>query len=701
MAVTQDQYYLSISTPFGADKLLMRHMHGEEHLSRPFTFFLDMYSEASDLDFATIVGKAVTVTVTLPGEKSRYINGVVGRFSQGRTDGRFTIYYAELHPWFWLLTKTMDSRIFQELSVPDIIEKIFGDLGYADYKNSLTGTYTARTYCVQYQETAYDFICRLMEDEGIYYFFTHEDGKHTMVLADAADAIVACPNAATAVFRDDLVNWVDETMVSGCMLEQQVIPGKYSMEDYNFETPETDLIVTSAGTATHRIYEYPGGYTAKDAGEGRSGKRLEAFEVQEKLLRGTSRTAALLAGYKFTLSDHPRADVNAAWALRRVVHDAGQEIYRNEFEAHPEASVFRPVKSTPKPRIAGTQTAVVVGKSGEEIFTDKYGRIKVQFHWDQEGAKDENSSCWIRVAHGWAGKSWGQIFIPRIGQEVVVSFEEGDPDRPLVTGSVYNATQTVPYALPANMTQSTIKSNSSKGGEGSNELRFEDKKDSEEIYLHAQKDLNEVIEYNRTTEIVEEHDALTIKKGNRTVTLDKGNLTTTLKKGNETHKIKGNRALTIDGNQTHTTKKNYTAKVKKNYTLKIDGNLAITVKGNITITGKKNITVKASKGITEKAGKDITQKAGGNLTSKAGKNWTAKAGMNLTAKAGTNATIKGGTNVAIKAGVKFSAKGVQCEVNGSAKTDVKGAMVSVKGSATGTFDGGGMATIKGGLIKVG
>jgi type VI secretion system secreted protein VgrG len=684
MDLKQGQFYLSVSTPFGADTLLMRSMHGEEYVSRPFFFVLDMYSAQADLDFASIVGQSVTVSVGLPADQTRYVNGVVGRFVQGGTDGRFTLYHAEVHPWFWLLNKSSNSRIFQELSVPEIIEKVFGDLGYTDFSNKLTGTYAKRTYCVQYQESAFDFVSRLMEDEGIYYFFTHEDGKHTMVLADDADAMADCANAATVQYRSDMITWAEAAVATGVTLEQQVIPGKYAMDDFNFETPETDLKVTAEGEAAHSIYEYPGGFTETAKGEGRAGRRLEGYEAREKLLKGTCNTAALSAGSTFTLAGHPRADANDKWALEKVIHRAYPDEYHNEFQAFPGTSLYRPDRATPKPRIPGSQTAIVVGTSGEEIFTDKFGRIKVQFHWDQEGAKDEKSSCWIRVAQGWAGKAWGAMFLPRIGQEVVVSFLEGDPDQPLVTGSVYNATQTVPYALPDNMTRSTVKSNSSKGGGGYNELRFEDKKDSEEVWLHAQKDWNTVVEKNRSTTLNEEHDTLSIKKGNRTVTLDKGNLTTEMKKGTETHKVKSTRDLTVEGDESHTNKGDYTVKVDGDYTLEVGGSLTIKVTGDITIESDANVSQSAGSAFDLEAGSDLSADASSNMTLKAGSDLKAE-GMNATIKA--TSALKG--------------EGATAEIKGSGSAKVEGGMLDLKGSSMGTLDGGGMCNVKGGMIKLG
>jgi type VI secretion system secreted protein VgrG len=337
--------------------------------------------------------------------------------------------------------------------------------------------------------------------------------------------------------------------------------------------------------------------------------------------------------------------------------------YRNTFQAFPSSASFRPLRVTPKPRIYGTQTAIVTGKSGEEIWTDQYGRIKVQFHWDQLGQNDENSSCWIRVAQGWAGKNWGAIFLPRIGQEVVVSFLEGDPDRPLVTGAVYNGQQPVPYTLPDEQTKSTVKSNSSKGGNGFNEIRLEDKAGSEELYLHAQKDmtidvLNDqttTITNNRTVTIQEKDDSLTVTKGNRAVTVSQGNETLTVSQGDrtvavsqgkETHSVQSTRDVTVTGNETHTNKADFSQTVSGNYTLKVTGTLTIQATG------------------------DLTLKTDGALTVQSGTSMTVKSGTDLTASSGTGLSLSGGTTM------------------------------EIKGSASGTVDGGGMLTVKGGMVKI-
>lgn len=625
-AYIQDNLKLKVTTPLGPNKLLLRSFRGDEHISGLFKFTLEMVSEDNAIDFSAIIGKPVTVTLTLGNDTEHYLHGIVGRFVQEETNLRLTRYYADIHPWLWLLTKTSDCRIFQNKSTPDIIESIFSDLGFTDFRNDLKSSYDPREYCVQYNETAFNFVSRLMEEEGIFYYFEHTSDKHTLVLGDDADAHKTCPGLeSTAVhFRQSLIDHTQDLAITRCTVEEQVVSGAFLHDDYNFETPNTDLKSDSqSDTPTYKIYEYPGGYLKKDAGAKRADLRLDALEQPQKMIRGDGYVRAFVAGHKFELKDHYRTDVNKSYVLQSVSHAATQENYTNSFTAFPADIPFRPPRLTPKPRISGTQTAVVVGKSGEEIWTDKYGRVKVQFHWDQLGKKDENSSCWIRVDYGWAGKQWGGIFLPRIGQEVIVSYLEGDPDCPLITGAVYNNEQLVPYTLPDEQTKSTVKTNTSKGGNGFNEIRFEDKKDSEELYFHAQKDQKIVVENDRTksvlhneTNTIKQDRSTTIQEGNDTYVVSKGNRTFKVETGTETYEVKGTRALTITGDETHTNKANFTQKVTGNYELKVTGNLTIDVTGSVTIKSGQAMTHESQMSLTNKAGMSLTNEAQMDITNK-------------------------------------------------------------------------------------
>lgn len=667
---TQETLRIQLTTPLGADKLLVRGFGGEEQLSGLFRYELEMVSEDKGLDFTAIVGEGATVKLRLNDGTDHFFHGVVSRFVQEDANERFATYHAELRPWLWVLTKAADCRVYQNKSVPDIVTGLFDELGFSDYKNSTTGTYNAREYCVQYNETAFAFVSRLLEDEGIFYFFEHADGKHTLVLADDASAHKPCEGLPEgALYRASSVEHTDDRAITRLRIEQQVVTGKFAHDDFNFETPSTDLKVEADGDAGKmRVYEYPGGFMKKDAGDSRANVRLEAHEHPQKLLRGESYVRAFAAGYKFDLKGHYREDANASYVLRAVTHGATQETYTNSFEAFPSDVPFRPARSTPRPVIAGVQTAIVVGKSGEEIWTDKYGRVKVQFHWDQKGTNDENSSCWIRVDQGWAGKQWGGIFLPRIGQEVVVSFEEGDPDRPVVTGAVYNAEQVVPYTLPDDQTKSTLKSNSSKGGAGFNEIRFEDKKDSEEVYLHAQKDHNIVVENDRTKDVknketntIKSDRSTTISEGNDTYVVAKGNRTFQVQTGNETYEVKGTRDITVTGNETHTDKADYTQKVTGNYTLEVTGNYELKVTGNLTINVTGSATVKSTGAMSHETQAAMSNK-GLSVATEAQTSLTNK-GLTVTNEASTAITNKGNASNTVESSGITQIKGSLVQIN--------------------------------------
>jgi type VI secretion system secreted protein VgrG len=572
---TQTKLPVQISTPLGADVLVVRSLEGDEAVSSLFVYRAVLYSANPALDFTQIVGQPVTLTIALSSGGARYINGIVARFSQAGFDQRYTSYLAEIRPALWLLTMNADCRIFQNMAVPDIIGKVFRNLGFLAFRNSLTATYSTRDYCVQYRETAFAFVSRLMEQEGIHYFFTHDTSSHTMVLADDSSSWGTCTDLTSARYGGQQGDLDSDDVITDCLIEQAVTAGQFQADDFNFLTPSTDLLATASGTETSRsIYDYPGLYTAQSDGETITSNRLASLEIEGSRITGTSLCRSFVAGAKFSLSGYYRPDANASYVIRRLWLQVSQEGYSNRFEAFAAGATFRPPVVTPRPLIAGTQTAMVVGKSGEEIWTDQYGRVAVQFHWDQVGQNNEKSSCWIRVSQNWAGKSWGTMFLPRVGQEVVVSFLEGNPDYPLITGCVYNASNITPYTLPDDQTKSTVKTNSSKGGNGFNELRFEDKAGSEEIFIQAQKDLN----------------------------------------------------VTVLNNQTSTITKDYSLSVSGNYTLKVSGNLSIDVSGSIAI--------KSGTSYENSAGTEMTNKAGTTLTNQASASQTVDGGGLLTLKGG-------------------------------------------------------------------
>lgn len=633
--------HFTITTPLGADKFLLKNFQGEEQISGLFHYRLELISQDDSIAFTSIVGQKVTITIELPGGSDhQYINGVVGKFTQAGKSARFTTYFADIYPWLWLLTMNTDHQIFQNKSALDIIKKVFSDLGFTDFKDSTTKTYSTREFCVQYGESSFNFVSRLMESEGIFYFFDHSDSTHTLVLADDSSAYLSMPGLDTVQASPSGRSWETADAMLESQIEQQVIVGQFKSDDYNFTTPSTDLLATASGSDTSRsVYEYPGEYTTASDGETVTSLRLDALQAPGKLLKGTSMCRAFHAGAKFTLANHYRSDANASYVLSSLSQTGDQDQYSNSFEAFPSDTVFHPPRLTPKPKVIGSQTALVVGKSGEEIWTDEYGRIKVKFYWDQSSATDETSSCWIRVAQGWAGKAWGSIFIPRIGQEVVVSFLDGNPDRPLVTGCVFNAQQTVPYTLPDEQTKSTVKTNSSKGGSGFNELRFEDKAGSEEIFIQAQKDMNVTVLNNLTTTVTNAR-TTTVSQKDDSLVVDQGNRSIKVNTGNETHAVQGKRDLTITGNETHTNSADFTQNVSGNFTLKVSGNLSIQASGSVSIQSGTSFDNKAGTALTNKAGTSLTNDAGTSLTNKAGTSMDNEAQVSITSKANASHDVE-------------------------------------------------------------
>ncbi|WP_343573134.1 type VI secretion system tip protein TssI/VgrG [Pseudomonas sp.] len=614
------------------------------------------------------VGTHITTLLDHDGKKHP-LDALIAEIHQLPADATADRYQLVLRPWLWWLTLASNNRVFQNLFTSDIVTTIFKAHGFTDFKLSLSGSYEPREYCVQYGETDFAFVSRLLEEEGIFWFFTHEEGKHTLVLADSNDAFPPIPNGPKVPYLGQEIGVRELHGIRSAQYCLQAVAGTYSATDYEFTTPATSLYSQAQAEAGPRAqYEHPGGYTAKARGDALTKQRVDGLRSQEKRLIGESDCRWLVPGHWFTLTGHDDAALNIDWVLTSVTHEADHEHYRNRFEAIPKTTAYRPPRTTPKPRMH-TQTAKVVGKAGEEIWTDQYGRIKIQFPWDLQGKNDEASSCWVRVVLPWSGKGFGMQFIPRIGQEVIVTFIDGDPDRPLVTGCVYNGDNALPYALPDNQTQSGIKTNSSKGGGGFNELRFEDKKDAEEVFLQAQKDMKVNVLNDSTATIghdetltVQNARTRTVKEGDETVTLEKGKRSVTIQTGSDTLDVKDTRTVKVGADQTHSTGGNYSHQVNGNFELTVDGNLTIKVSGTLTLQSGGSLTLKTDADLAAQAGTSVTSKAGTSLTNQAGTSLTNKAGTTLTNDAGVSLTNKGG--------------------------------------AEQTVDGGGMLTIKGGLVKV-
>lgn len=769
---------MGITTPLGADKLLLTGFSGTESLSSLFGFRADCIAEnETDVAFDKLLGQAVSVWINMAGGAKRHFNGICNRIAQGATDRQFTAYHLEIVPKVWVLGKKVQSRIFQHLNVTDILKKVLTGID-VDYQTQ--GTFEKRDYCVQYRESDLHFAQRLMEEEGIYYYFKHTAGGHKMVLSNVPAGHAEVEHAPTIKFENIGGGNRAEERITHWVKRQEMRSGKVTLWDHCFELPhkhlEADKTVSDSvpvGLATFKtkvggndqleIYDFPGAYAQRFDGINKGGgdqaadlqkiftdnKRTVEIRLQEEtaqgiLLEGASNCRQLSAGHKFTLQTvdadtlAKRQKADGAYVLTSVSHSATNNSYRsgdssemqysNAFACIPGAVPYRPAQSAVKPTVHGTQTAVVVGPAGQEIFTDKYSRIKVQFHWDREGRNDSDSSCWVRVGTPWAGKNWGMIHIPRIGQEVVVDFLEGDPDQPIVVGSVYNADMMPPYTLPDNKTQSGIKSRSSLKGTTNdfNELRFEDKKDAEHTYFHTQKDAFRVVEHNDDEKVgfgvkegIKTHtdgsqlvqifnnqtERIGFEKctdGNQTVTVwNNQDLTvgvgkTKAKVGDQIVGIWNNQKITVgegkgqnaDGSQTESIWKNQVLTVGASasdgsQTVSIYKDRTVTIKtGNDTLTIEKgNQTETLNKGnrsITLDKGNDSLTVTTGNITTK------ASAGK-IEIEAATSIELKcGGSSIKLEPAA-ITIKSTNIKIDGSGPVDVQSAAI---------------LTLKGSLVKI-
>jgi len=519
---SQSNRPLVVTTPLGPDVLLATGFSGREGLSQLFQFRLEAVAEnQADVAFDKLLGQKITVHTVLPGGKKRHFTGICSRILQGGRDDVFTRYSLEIVPQFWLLTRKVQSRIFQHQTVPDILKKVLEGL---DVAFELQGAFPLRDYCVQYRESDFAFASRLMEEEGIFYFFKHSDAGSKLVVANSAPSHPDVPEHAKAIYDELAGGSRDDVRIHSWRKIQEIRSGKVTLWDTYFEMPqkhlEAEKTITESvqvGKVAHKLkvagndklelYDYPGGYAewfdGVDPGGGnKSGdlqklfqenKRVAEIRMQQEAvnslrIEGTSNCSQLTAGHKFTLERHFNAD--GAYVLTTVEHQAAVKgdyrstdtaalDYKNTFTCIPTTLPFRPQCETPEPMIHGTQTATVVGPPGETIYPDKYARVKVQFHWDREGKKNADSSCWVRVSQAWGGGNWGGMTIPHVGQEVIVAFEEGDPDRPVITGRVYNAEQMPPLGLPGNMTKSVLRDH------GDNQIIMEGEAGKQQIVMFS------------------------------------------------------------------------------------------------------------------------------------------------------------------------------------------------------------------------
>ncbi len=552
-------YFLTLHE-YGEDDLLIAEMAGHEAMSQLFEFRLRLLSSRDDIDPRRIIGKPAILRIEawdtrhMGGE--RHWNGVVSRFQRtGRASSAegedLYAYECDIVPWFWFLTQLEDCRIFQGKTVREIIEAIFEEFDYSDFRFDLHEDHPALEYCTQYHETTFDFISRLVEREGIHYYFRHdeaEESRHLLVFTDHNRGNPALEPSTLPFHHEGTAE--DYDAIRTLALDQQMRTRKVTLGDWDFERKRllrenTPTVLSIGPDRDLERYRYPGAFVDPEVGKYRSRVVMEAEEAGHMRFRGDSQVRTLAPGHTFTLEDHPFDEFNIEYMVLSVWHHGrnnlgndGAAEYGNEFTLHPHAVTWRAPFSTPKGLVRGPQTALVTGPAGEELHVDQHGRIKVQFHWDRQGQYDDHSSCWVRVAQAWAGNGYGTMFIPRVGMEVVVDFLEGDPDQPLVTGCVYNGINKPPYDLPAHATRSTIKTLSSKGGGGTNELRFEDKKGSEEVFLQAQKALNVQVKANEHHQV---GGSLDLKVGDYRKT--------TIEANDHLH-VKGDQGIAVQGQMT-------------------------------------------------------------------------------------------------------------------------------------------------------
>ncbi|HLJ86718.1 MAG TPA: type VI secretion system tip protein TssI/VgrG [Candidatus Angelobacter sp.] len=660
-AVLQDLRLLEVTTPLGANALLIEGLTGNEAVSDTFEFRLDLLAEAAKpINIKDLLGKAVSVSLVADvNETKRYFHGIVSRISQGAKEERFIHYEAVVVPWLWLLGLKSESRIFQDKTVVDIIKAVFDELKGAfpdvNYRDATTGNHLALDYCVQYRESNFNFVSRLMEQEGIFYFFEHSQDKHTLVFADSNSAIVDCQGKSQVMYADGGIG-EREGIITKWQRQIEMRSGKYSMRDHHFQLPDDKLEVSEPakesfpGSSSLEFYDYPGEYglrfknpdqrLGQVADEGRKMVRIrmEEDEILGQVVQASSTRRNLANMHKFSLTKH--FSDNGAYIITELKHKMDQlpsyfsgkpapEIpYSNTFKCVSAKATIRPRRTTPKPLVGGPQTATVAVKAGEESWLDKFGRVRVQFHWERKGKNNETSACWVRVAQPWAGGSWGAHFWPRVGQEVVVEFLEGDPDRPIVTGSVYNKANMPPYTLPDNYTRSGIISRSSKGGATANfnELRFEDKKGQEQIFLNAEKDMDHRVEHDHREWV-----------------------------GNNQHLVvKAAQIQLIEGDKHE--------HIKAAHVEKIEGN------ASRDLTGDHK----------ESVGGKISLKVGGAQHHTVGSVYTLKAGDEVHLSAGTKIIIEGGSQVSIKGAGGF------VDI-GPAGVTIQGTMVKINsGGAAGS-----------------
>jgi type VI secretion system secreted protein VgrG len=658
---------LRLVTPLGPKKTVLLSAEIVERMSEPTATTVDFLSYDIDLDIGALLGQRFTIEIDLDDGSVRKWHGICTECNFYGTYQGFARFRATLRPWLWLLTRRGTSRVFQNMTALDIVKKVFGDAGFSDFRVATRATYATIEYLIQYNETDFDFITRLMSREGIYYFSEYTDTTETIVLLDDVQALKPLPQATTIEFyfreekyrrdTDHIFEWVGG---------QTVQTGAVAVKSFNYQTATSDLksvVSIPVGTHTYKAFEvYREAENYLDTTEGKRLARLrqEANVCMHARAHGSANVRTMAVGGTFTLKLHPRAAMNAEYAIIAATHVlkietdyddkrtgseqkevAGKgliDTYRCDFEVQPKTVAYRdgPERREP-PKMYGIYTATVVGPSGEEVFTDDYGRVKVKFPWDLNTATDDTAcSMWVRVAHGWAGSLWGMQHIPRIGQEVLIQFEWGNPSYPIVTGMVYNSRDKPPYTPESTPTQTGVKTNSSKGGGGFHELVFEDKKGEEFVRFQSEKDYMSTIKNNATFSVgfekADPGDYTEKIKNHMTTTVESGDRTFTVKTGKETYSVKQDRTLTVEGNEIVNVTKNKTDTIKQDYKIDVGPNLTITAKSKIVIEcGGSTIEMTPDKIVM----KSVQVEIEGSATLK------AKGGASANYEAGGQCVVKG------------------------------------------------------------
>jgi type VI secretion system secreted protein VgrG len=717
---------ITVDSTLAPGLFVFRSLRGFERLGQPFSYRLEVTCELGGVDPIDLIGQPLSVHYE-HDTGVRHFCAFITEFERGAALGRLARYELTLRPWLWLLTQVHSARIFQDKTIPEIVKSVFSDRGFTDFEEHLFGTYPAREMVVQFGESDFNFVSRLLEEEGIYYFFRHEEAKHVLVLADSHSSHAAepdcetlpyyVPNSKTSQHKDSVTAWAPV---------QRLRPDTFATRNYDFKRPTADLDAKQIKgvyppISGFEVFEYPSPHLTKDRGEDYARLRLEEMQADVHTAAAQTNAVSLLTGRTFKLTEHPDDAENAEYLVlatqmllqapesESLATDEGP-IYECDFEVMPHSTAYRPPRTAGKPFMRGPQTARVTTPGSEDIWTDEHGRIKVKFDWDRFGANDETSSAWVRVAQVWAGSGWGGQFIPRVDMEVLVTFLDGDPDRPLVTGCVYNRDNKPPYALTANQTQSGIKTRSTKGGtpENFNEIRFEDKKGEEELHVQAEKDHSTLVKHDRSATIGR-NDTLSVTgdqfihiHGNLSMTVDG---VTDSKNPDKNSKIKS--AMSVTGQHKMHASDTIDMDAPNHIKLEVGGSSILITPGSITITaGGSTIVVDANVALASSGKSNLVLDAnafakasgGGSMlldgnacVQSSGKSQmlldgdaalttggtVSLHGAKITGKGDTEAGLDGGGSVIALAAASADLSGAQVNVNGKGVVSIGGPMVKI------------------------